>query len=50
MAGFSFSQFFLVFSIPCFICVILVALFPVGVKNESLETVSKRVPAGRDRE
>jgi AAHS family benzoate transporter-like MFS transporter len=47
MAGFSFSQFFLVFSIPCFICMILVALFPVGVRNESLETVSKKVLAGK---
>ena len=45
MAGFSFSQFFIVFSIPCFICMILVALFPVGVKNEGLEAVTEKVLA-----
>lgn len=45
MAGFSFSQFFIVFSIPCFICMVLVALFPVGVKNEGLEAVTEKVLA-----
>ncbi len=48
-AGFSFSLFFVVFSIPCFICMILVALFPVGVRNEGLETVSERVLTGKDK-
>jgi len=45
MAGFSFSRFFIVFSIPCFICMVLVALFPVGVKNEGLEAVTEKVLA-----
>ena len=43
MAGLSFSQFFLVFSVPSFLCVILVALFPVGVKREGLEEVTAKL-------
>jgi len=43
MAGFSFSQFFLIFSVPSFICVILVALYPVGVRNEGLEQVTAKL-------
>ena len=43
MAGLSFSQFFLVFSVPSFLCVILVALFPVGVRRESLEQVTAKL-------
>jgi MFS transporter, AAHS family, benzoate transport protein len=38
-AGFTFSQFFVFFSLPSFLCVILVALYPVGVKKEGLEKV-----------
>jgi AAHS family benzoate transporter-like MFS transporter len=43
MAGFSFLQFFVVFSLPCFVCVLLVALYPVGVRKESLETVTVKL-------
>jgi MFS family permease len=43
MAGFSFSQFFLLFSVPSFICVILVAFYPVGVKGEGLEKVTAKL-------
>jgi len=43
MAGLSFSQFFLVFSVPSFLCVILVALYPVGVKREGLEQVTAKL-------
>lgn len=43
MAGFSVGQFFVLFSLPCFICMILVVLYPVGVKKESLETVAVKL-------
>ncbi len=39
-AGLSFGHFFLVFSVPSFLCVILVAFFPVGVRREGLEKVT----------
>ena len=43
MAGFSFSQFFLLFSVPSFICGILVALYPVSVRKEGLEQVTAKL-------
>jgi len=43
MAGFSFGQFFLFFSVPSFICVILVAFYPVGVRKEGLEEVTAKL-------
>ncbi len=43
MAGFSFFQFFVVFSIPSFLCMVLVAFYPVGVRKESLETVTVKL-------
>ena len=43
MAGFSFGQFFLLFSVPSFLCVILVAFYPVGVRNEGLEEVTAKL-------
>jgi AAHS family benzoate transporter-like MFS transporter len=43
MAGFSFGQFFLLFSVPSFICVILVAFYPVGVRKEGLEEVTAKL-------
>ncbi len=43
MAGLSFGQFFLVFSIPSFLCVVLVALFPVGIRKEGLEQVTAKL-------
>ena len=43
MTGFSFSQFFLIFSVPSFLCVILVALYPVGARREGLEEVTAKL-------
>ncbi|PKN63906.1 MAG: hypothetical protein CVU57_17225 [Deltaproteobacteria bacterium HGW-Deltaproteobacteria-15] len=43
MAGFTFNQFFVVFSLPSFLCVLLVALYPVGVKREGLEAVAAKL-------
>lgn len=43
MAGFTFYQFFIVFSLPSFLCVLLVALYPVGVKREGLEVVTAKL-------
>jgi len=43
MAGFTFNQFFVVFAVPSFICVLLVALYPVGVRREGLEEVSAKL-------
>lgn len=43
MAGFTFYQFFVVFSLPSFICVLLVALYPVGVKRDGLEAVAAKL-------
>jgi benzoate transport len=42
-AGFTFTQFFLLFSLPSFLCVILVALYPVAVKKEGLEQVQDKL-------
>ena len=43
MAGFSFSQFFLFFSVPSFLCGILVAFYPVSVRREGLEQVTAKL-------
>lgn len=43
MAGFTFYEFFVVFSLPSFLCVLLVALYPVGVKTEGLEEVAAKL-------
>ncbi len=43
MAGFTFNQFFIVFSVPSFICVLPAALYPVGVKREGLEAVAAKL-------
>ena len=43
MAGFSFGQYFIVFSIPCFICAVLVMFYRVNVKGEGLETVAVKL-------
>ena len=44
-AGLTLSQFCMVWSIPCFICVILVLLYRVNVKGEALETASVKLLA-----
>jgi len=43
MTGLSVSQFFMLFSLPCFVCVFLVALYPVAVKKDALETVTAKL-------
>ncbi|MGA3174208.1 MAG: MFS transporter [Syntrophorhabdales bacterium] len=45
MAGFSFSQYFIVFAIPSFICMVLVMFYRVNVKGEDLETVAVKLTA-----
>jgi MFS transporter, AAHS family, benzoate transport protein len=45
--GLSLTQFCLVWSIPCFICVILVLLYRVNVKGEALETASVKLLAAK---
>lgn len=37
------GQFFMVFSLPCFLCILFVALYPVGVKRDALEAVTKKL-------
>lgn len=39
--GFTFHQFFLLFAIPCFLCMLLVIFYPVNVRGETLEAVSE---------
>ena len=43
MAGLSIGKFFVFFSLPCFICILLVALYPVGVKKDALEEVTAKL-------
>ncbi len=39
--GFTFHQFFLLFAIPCFLCMLLVIFYPINVRGETLEAVSE---------
>lgn len=39
--GFSFQQFFLLFAIPCFVCILLVLFYPINANGESLEAISE---------
>lgn len=43
MGGFSFTQYFIIFSIPCFICGILVLFYKVNVKGEGLESINEKM-------
>lgn len=43
MGGFGFTQYFLIFSIPCFICGVLVLFYKVNVKGEGLETINEKM-------
>jgi MFS family permease len=45
MAGLTPRQFFMVFSVPCFVCAFLVLLYRVNVKDQALETVTARLTA-----
>jgi|SRR5271157_1141588 len=46
MGGFTFNQFFYIFALPCFINAVLVLLFRVNVRGDSVETVTGKL-AGR---
>ena len=41
--GVGFHQFFFVFAVPCFLCILLVGFYPVNVRGEALEAVDKRL-------
>jgi benzoate transport len=43
MAGLGFHNFFFIFAIPCFVCMVFVTFFRVNVKNDALEEVSSRL-------
>ena len=43
MGGFSFTQYFLIFSIPCFICGVMVLFYKVNVKGEGLEIINEKM-------
>lgn len=43
MGGFGFTQYFLIFSIPCFICGVMVLFYKVNVKGEGLETINEKM-------
>ncbi|OPY71722.1 MAG: 4-hydroxybenzoate transporter PcaK [Syntrophorhabdus sp. PtaU1.Bin058] len=43
MAGLNINQFFTLFSLPCFLCVLLVALYPVAVRKDALEAVTAKL-------
>jgi MFS family permease len=44
-AGLQFRQFFMVFALPCFICMVLVLLYRVNGRGESLERISTALEA-----
>ncbi|GAB7025435.1 MFS transporter [Geotalea toluenoxydans] len=48
MAGVTFSQYFLIFAVPSFLCAGLVYLYRVNVKDEGLETVHERLVSVED--
>lgn len=41
--GIGFHEFFLLFAIPCFVCILFVGLFPINVRGEALEAVGERL-------
>lgn len=43
MGNYSFSQYFIIFSIPCFLCGVLVLLYKVNVKGEGLEIINEQI-------
>lgn len=45
MGQFSFGQYFVIFSIPAFLCGILVLFYKVNVKGDALETVHQKLSA-----
>ncbi len=47
-AGISFNQYFAIFSIPAFLCAIMVLFFRVNVKGEALETVTVKLTTAAD--
>jgi len=45
-AGFTFREFFIIFALPSFIGAVLVFLFPINVKGESVEAVTDKLVVG----
>ncbi len=45
VGGFSFANYFVIFSIPCFICGFMVLFYKVNVKGEGLETINEKMGA-----
>jgi hypothetical protein len=43
MAGMGFNHFFIIFAMPCFACMILIAFYRVNVRNETLEAVASKL-------
>lgn len=43
MFGLTSGQFFMLFSIPCFLCIFFVTLYPVSVKKDPLEAVTAKL-------
>lgn len=48
MAGVNFSQYFLIFAVPSFLCSGLVLLYRVNLRNEGLETVHEILVSAND--
>ncbi|GAB6171121.1 MFS transporter [Paradesulfitobacterium aromaticivorans] len=48
MGNFSFGQYFLIFSIPAFLCAALVLLYRINVKGEGLETINQKLSVAAD--
>jgi MFS family permease len=49
MAGFTFSEYFLVFALPSFLCAGLVLMYRINVRDEGLETVHKKLETVQER-
>lgn len=37
------GQFFMLFSMPCFLCILFVILYPISVKKDTLEAVTEKI-------
>lgn len=48
MGNFSFGQYFLIFSIPAFLCAVLVLLYKINVKGEGLEMINEKLALAGD--
>lgn len=48
MGNFSFGQYFLIFSVPAFLCAVLVLLYKINVKGEGLEMINEKLSHAGD--